>query len=106
MPRKSAINTTGAEKKPARSASSKRLKIQSAIHKASSSKNRIHVVSHKDGWAVKREGSSKASGVYGGKDVAISKARSLAKKGAAIDVVIHKKDGTIQKWDKVASAIE
>ena len=103
MPRKSITNSTDSEKKSSKLTSSDRLKIQSAIQKASSSKNRIHVISHKDGWAVKREGSAKASGVYDGKDVAINKARSLARRGAAIDVVIHKKDGTIQKWDKAAS---
>ena len=77
------------------------VKVHKAMIKISSSKARIHVVSHKDGWAVKKEGSNRASGVFEKKITAVNRAKNLAKKGPQKDVVIHKKDGTIQEWDKV-----
>src|SRR5208337_802658 len=67
--------------------------------KTSGSKDgRVHVISRSDGWAVKKEGNTRASRVVKTKDEAVSTARKVASK--ALDVVIHKKDGTIQKWEK------
>ena len=59
---------------------------------------RIHVTSRSNGWAVKKEGLSKASKIYKTKDSAVSGARKLRSKG--LDLVVHKRDGTIQKWEK------
>ena len=59
---------------------------------------RIHVTSRNKGWAVKKEGLSKASKIYSTKASAVSGARKLRSKG--LDVVVHKRDGTIQKWEK------
>lgn len=62
---------------------------------------RVHVISRKDGWAVKRESASRASKVYRTKESAKEGARKISPKG--YDIVIHKKDGTIEKWEKAKS---
>ncbi len=56
---------------------------------------RIHVISRKGGWAVKKEGSSRASKIYTTKNAAVKGARKTSK---GHDVVVHKKDGSIEKW--------
>jgi hypothetical protein len=56
---------------------------------------RVHVISRGDNWAVKKEGNVKASKIYPDKQTAISDARR-----SGSDVVVHKKDGSIQKWEK------
>jgi hypothetical protein len=56
---------------------------------------RVHVISRGDSWAVKKEGNLKASKIYQDKQAAISDARK-----SGVDVVVHKKDGSIQKWEK------
>jgi len=62
------------------------------------SKKRIHIISRKDGWAIKRQGASKASKKYANKEVAVKSAQKYRKEGH--DVIIHKKDGSIAKWEK------
>jgi hypothetical protein len=66
--------------------------------KAGSGK-RIHVIPQNDKWAVKSEGSSKAASVLPKKDAAISRAKQIAKRSSK-DVVVHRKDGTIERWHK------
>lgn len=60
---------------------------------ASTNSGRVHVVPSKDGWAVKKEGAKRASVVTPTKGSALKAANSLK---AAVRVVVHKKDGTIQ----------
>lgn len=55
-----------------------------------------HVVPHDDGWAVKKEGAKRATSVHGKKDEAVKKARALAKNQKPSQILVHKKDGTIQ----------
>ena len=62
------------------------------------SKKDIHVVPHKDGWATKKEGASRAGVVTDTKAEALEKAREQARR-ENVEVVIHKKDGTIQDSD-------
>jgi uncharacterized protein YdaT len=62
------------------------------------SKKDIHVVPHKDGWATKKEGASRAGAVTDTKAEALERARDQAKR-ENVEVVIHKKDGTIQDSD-------
>jgi uncharacterized protein YdaT len=64
----------------------------------SKSTERIHVISRKDGWAIKKEGNPKASEIYSTKDAAVKDAKKFASKGH--DVVVHRRDGTIQEWVK------
>lgn len=61
------------------------------------SKNQ-HVVPHKDGWAVRGAGNSKATTVAPTQKKAIEAAKPIAKaKGA--EVVIHGRDGKIRAKD-------
>lgn len=59
---------------------------------------KVHVVPHKDGWAVKVEGNKKASAVTDTKKEAqnagVEKAKQLK-----TDLVIHGKNGKIQDSD-------
>ena len=64
---------------------------------ASTNSNRVHVVPGKDGWSVKREGSTKASVVASTKAEALRAANSIK---SAERIVVHKKDGSIQKNTK------
>lgn len=59
---------------------------------------RAHVVKRESGWAVKKEGAQRADRVYKTKEEAVKGAQKFKKSGS--DVVIHKKDGSIQKWEK------
>lgn len=59
---------------------------------------RVHIISRKDAWAIKKQGASRASKIYQRKETAIQEARKMCKEG--YDVIVHKKDGSIQKWEK------
>ena len=61
-------------------------------------KRDIHVVPHDDGWATKKEGASRAGSVTGTQKDAIDRARDQAKR-ERVEVVIHRKDGTIRDSD-------
>lgn len=54
-----------------------------------------HVIKETNGWAVRKSGSERASGVYSTKQEAISSARNSAKKEQA-ELVIHGRDGRIR----------
>jgi hypothetical protein len=54
------------------------------------------VKSPKGGWAVKKGGSQRASKVFDNKDAATSYAREQSR-GRGSELIIHRKDGTIQK---------
>lgn len=66
--------------------------------KQSSTSKRTHVVKRDSGWAVKKEGAQRATKIYTTKDAAVKDAEKSSKSGS--DLVIHKKDGTIEKWIK------
>lgn len=68
------------------------------IKAASSNSGRIHIVPSKDGWSVKREGSKRSSAVRTTKEEAIRFAKSL---NSNKRIIIHSKDGTIQKHFKI-----
>lgn len=59
---------------------------------------RIHIIKRGYGWAHKKEGNQKASTIAKSKDEAIKIAAPLKKKG--YDIIIHKEDGSIEKWEK------
>lgn len=61
-----------------------------------STKNKYHVISREQGWALKKEGTSRAAGVYTTKQAATDASRKFQEKSH--DVVIHKSDGTISEW--------
>jgi hypothetical protein len=53
-----------------------------------------HVVPKGDGWAVRRAGSARSSGVYKAENEAISAARGIAR-NQGTDVYIHGQNGRI-----------
>ncbi|CAM3824329.1 MULTISPECIES: DUF2188 domain-containing protein [Paenibacillus] len=57
-----------------------------------------HIVPHKDGWAVKPEGSNKPTKVTDTKQEAVKIGRHIAK-NQGTELVIHGKDGKIQSKD-------
>ena len=61
-------------------------------------KSRVHVIKRQDGWVVKKEGALRASKKYTTKKEAVREATILSIHG--YDLVIHRKDGTIEKWTK------
>jgi hypothetical protein len=58
---------------------------------------RTHVIKRDSGWAVKRQGTKRASKVYPTQEEAIKGAKKMIKSS---DVVIHKRDGSIREWIK------
>lgn len=67
-----------------------------------SNKRDIHVVPHQDGWATKKEGSGRAGTVNETQSEAIARAREQAIR-ERVEVVIHRKDGTIRDSDSYGS---
>ena len=59
-------------------------------------KKNYHVVPHKDGWAVKAEGSKSASNVTSTQSEAIEIAKAYAKNQKS-ELIIHRTDGEIRK---------
>jgi uncharacterized protein YdaT len=59
-------------------------------------RNRHHVVPHDNGWAVRREGSERASSVTRTKEQAVEQARDIAQRERG-EVIIHRENGTIQE---------
>jgi hypothetical protein len=59
---------------------------------------KYHIIKRDDGWAIKKEGSRKASKIHGTREKATSDAQKYRKMGS--DIIIHKRDGTIYKWQK------
>jgi hypothetical protein len=60
----------------------------------STKSGRVHIMSSKNGWAIKNEGSKRALVVKSSKKIAIQTAIQCR---TNVTVVIHKKDGTIEK---------
>lgn len=61
-------------------------------------KKNVHVVPHSDGWAVKKEGSQRASKILKTKAPALEQGRKIAKQDK-VELVIHNKDGKISDKD-------
>jgi len=59
---------------------------------------RVHIIKREEGWAVKKQGAQRASKVYTSKEAAKSGSKKLQKKGH--DIIIHKRDGSIEEWRK------
>jgi hypothetical protein len=58
----------------------------------------VHVIPSESGWAVKKEGSSRASSVHGTKREAESAGRELAR-NQETELIIHGRDGRIRGRD-------
>lgn len=61
------------------------------------SKNQ-HVVPHKDGWAVKGAGNSRATSVHETQSQAIQEARGIAKNNHS-ELLVHGRNGQIRERD-------
>ena len=55
-----------------------------------------HVTPGAKGWQIKAEDASRPSGTHDTKVEAVARARELAQKQKLGQVIVHKKDGTIQ----------
>jgi hypothetical protein len=58
--------------------------------------DKMHVIKRDSGWAVKKEGSVRATKVYGTKAEAVRHASRTAKSGGQL--IIHNNDGSIEEW--------
>jgi len=67
--------------------------------------DRIHIVTHENGWAVKREGKTNPESVHATQKEAIDAGRDLALKDDA-DLVLHRTDGTFRKVVSVSGEEE
>ena len=61
-----------------------------------------HIVPHKDGWAIKRSGSERASYVCDTQREAIDKGRGISR-NQGTELSIHGKDGRIRERDSHGS---
>lgn len=61
-------------------------------------KKSIHVVPHQDGWAWRREGSSRVSGTAETQSEAMGEARPAAQRDG-VELFIHRPDGRIRDRD-------
>lgn len=61
-------------------------------------KYRLHVMPHRRGWQVKRDGASRASRVVGSKAEAYAEGRRLAVRNE-LELVVHARDYVIQDSD-------
>lgn len=58
--------------------------------------NRVHIIKRSAGWALKKEGTQRATKVYQTKAAAIEAAQKNRAQGS--DVIIHKTNGSIEEW--------
>ena len=61
-------------------------------------KKDVHVVPRENGWAVQREGSSRASSIHSTQAEALRQGRDMAKHDR-VELVTHGKDGRIRDSD-------
>ena len=59
---------------------------------------RKHIVKRDSGWAIKQEGTTRAAKVYPSKEEAVKAAQEYREQG--YEIIIHKNDGSIEKWLK------
>ncbi|MEM1042066.1 MAG: phasin family protein [Bacteroidota bacterium] len=84
-------------KQPSASKADKKTSPESASSKRSAPSVPVyHVAPHDEGWAVEKEGSSRATSVHGTKAEAVKAGRERAKSGQTGRLVLHRQDGTIQ----------
>ncbi|MBI5917429.1 MAG: DUF2188 domain-containing protein [Bacteroidetes bacterium] len=63
---------------------------------------RVHIISRfNGGWAVKKQGAARALKIYPTKEDAVLGSYALLQGG--YDLVIHRKDGSVEQWKKAES---
>jgi len=70
-----------------------------AYEEAFGKNKRVHVISRGKKWAVLKEDKSRASRLYDKKDDAVNHANRL-RNDEGYEVVIHREDGTVEKYVK------
>ena len=74
-------------------------KLRAAIKKAAQHfGENAHVILRDGKWAVLKEGFSRVSGTYDTKASAIIAAKRFKNAGDVKAIIVHQKDGTIEKW--------
>jgi Uncharacterized protein conserved in bacteria (DUF2188) len=73
--------------------------VQEQMKSLQSKGRPVHVISHQNGWAVTKEGACKATHVFTQKIDAVRRAQGLVKAGAGAYLIVHKTDGSIEKWE-------
>ncbi|HEX9732396.1 MAG TPA: DUF2188 domain-containing protein [Thermoanaerobaculia bacterium] len=63
--------------------------------------NRWHVIPSRGGWVVRRDRAKRATKNFDSKTAAVEFARSLARKVAAGEVIVHRVDGRIESQQAV-----
>ena len=66
-----------------------------------SNNKRVHIIKRENRWVIKKQGALRASKIYETKTAAVTDAKKLKLSGH--DIVIHKEDGSIARWEKSAS---
>lgn len=74
--------------------------IAKRMNARAAKKASIHVISQKSKWAVILEGSQKAYRIYSTKQGAVNSAKHLVKNGIKQEIIIHNKDGSIERQVK------
>ena len=59
---------------------------------------RAHVIKRGSGWAVKKQGAERAIRIYTTKAEAVKGAEKL--KSSGHDIIVHRQDGSIEKWNR------
>jgi hypothetical protein len=68
-----------------------------AVFDAKKGKDIYHVISRSGRWGVLREGNRKMYKIYDDKQAAVDHAKRLARKSAKWEVVVHKKDASLDQ---------
>lgn len=66
--------------------------------KSSEIVKRVHVIKRRDGWVIRKEGSKRATKRFDTKKAALDGSQRYLKAGN--DVIVHRKNGTIEKWQR------
>lgn len=70
--------------------------IKGMSAKARTDSGRIHVIYRgKDGWAIRREGRSRAIRIFEARQAAIAYAKEIVNSGKGSRVVVHKRSGEV-----------
>jgi hypothetical protein len=58
---------------------------------------KTHIIKRRDGWAVKKQGKTRASKVYKSQQEAINGAKKM---NSSAEIIVHKTDGSVRQWIK------
>ena len=91
-----AVSNKASAQPSAKKSVAKKAPVKQTQTAAATTDTVYHVVPHDEGWAVEKEGASRASSVHSTKSDAVSAGRDLAKGSEPSRLVVHRQNGTIQ----------